>query len=49
MGFAVHHWSLAEAQVWLVPSYLLTVKSEKKGGKILQPAVNLLAQGFSCS
>lgn len=48
-GLCCASLELAEAQVWLVPSYLLTVKPEKKGGKILQLAVNLFAQGLSCS
>lgn len=48
-GLCCASLQLAEAQVWPVPSYLLTVKSQKKGEKILQPAVNLFAQGLSCS
>lgn len=48
-GLCCASLELAEAQVWPVPSHLLTVKPEKKGEKILQPAVNLFAQGLSCS
>lgn len=45
-GLCCASLELAEAQVWLVPSYLLTVKPEKKGGKILQLAVNLCPGPF---
>lgn len=48
-GLCCASLELAKAQVWLVPTYLLTAKPEKKGGKILQPAVNLFAQGLSFS